>query len=273
VIILDDDSENDQSDNANDSASTFVNKLDINSEILVVKSNLPVRTCRTALPYANLFDVQILMIHNDRMQTSETVTKRQVYLKEPPCSSLNLPLRTRILNSSLSLLGFIFERPSLTLNQNRYLILYDNFTAAYQAHSQLHLCLCQDFRRHLLNIDYQELRAHYQHAFDNQSKTVTYERGRTLRVKKFGHQYHNVRIIDIDCSLIKISFFERKSQPEIWIHSNSSIIEPTAQIPISPPSTPVEDLTTLCPILRKRKEKHENKKGFFCPLTKLLLCL
>lgn len=149
-----------------------------------------------------------------------------------PCSSLNVPIRTRVFNRQSSLLGFIFETPCLTKNNNRYLVLYDNFTAAYHSHSEFHLCLCQDFRRHLLNIDHKDLRTHYQQAFQNLSKSIEskYNLNSIIRVRRFGSQYHNVRVIDIDNSIIKICFFERKSKTEIWIHSNSSIIEPSSII-------------------------------------------
>jgi len=81
------------------------------------------------------------------------------------------------------------------------------------------------------NIDYRELKSYYQHAFENFQtfKRSNLTLGKIIRVQKFGTQYHNARIIDKDCSIIKLCFFERKSQTEMWIHSNSSIIEFSSQ--------------------------------------------
>jgi hypothetical protein len=191
-----------------------------------------------------------------------------------PCSSFNVPIRTRVLHRSSSLLGFILEIPCPKTNHNRYLVSYDNFTAYYHSYSEFHLCLCQDFRRHLLNIDYKDLRVHYQHAFQNLDRFLQpkYTLNSVIRVRKFGTQYHNVRVIDIDCSIIKISFFERKSKTEIWIHSNSSIIEsspPESQStalsipspPSSAPQTPTKEITDSysdLSRLRKRKSNGNN---------------
>jgi len=54
------------------------------------------------------------------MPNHECVAKRQVYLNEV-CSFENLPIRTRVYNHSLSLLGFVYERPCPIKNKNRYL--------------------------------------------------------------------------------------------------------------------------------------------------------
>ena len=89
-------------------------------------------------------EIFFFKVNNSRMSTSEYITKRQVYMSGL-CSSLDVPIRTRVLNRSLSLLGFVFETPCQMKNQNRYLVLYDNFTAYYHSHSEFHLCLCQDF--------------------------------------------------------------------------------------------------------------------------------
>ncbi|CAF3666050.1 unnamed protein product [Rotaria socialis] len=249
--------------------NSLIEKLEINTELIIVKPNLPIRICATAKAYSNLQDTHIIMVLNPRLSTSECVTKRQAYIHEP-CPSFDVPIRTRVFHRSLSLLGFVFEMPCPIKNQNRYLVLYDNFTANYHSHLEFHLCLCQDFRRHLLNIDYKELRAHYQDAFQNSNKIKqsNYMIGNIIRVRKFGNQYHNVRIIDIDCSIIKICFFERKSKKEIWIHTNSSIIEPSQQISQSAtlsipssPQTPTEELNNSysdLSRLRKRKDQNSN---------------
>ncbi|CAF4165535.1 unnamed protein product, partial [Rotaria magnacalcarata] len=210
VIVLDDDNaENDikldkhsitdiieKYDNS--IANSLIEKLEINTELIVVKPNLPIRICATAKAYSNLQDTHIIMVLNPRLSTPEY------------------------------------------------------------------------FRRHLLNIDYKELRAHYQDAFQNsnQIKQSNYTIGDIIRVRKFGNQYHNVRIVDIDCSIIKICFFERKSKKEIWIHTNSSIIEQSQQIsqsttPSIPssPQTPTEELNNSysdLSRLRKRKSQSSN---------------
>jgi hypothetical protein len=115
------------------------------------------------------------------------------------------------------------------------LIIYDNYTAYYHLQTDFHLCLCQDFQKHLANIDYTELRSYYQYAFQNSHtfKQPNWTIGTIIRVRKFGAQYHNARIIDKDCSIIKICFFERKSQPVIWIHSNSSMIDSFQELSLS----------------------------------------
>ena len=216
------------------------------------------------------------------MSNFECVTKRQVYLHEP-CLSIHIPAQTRVLYRSSSTLGFILETPCSIKNNNRYLVLYDDFTAHYHLLSEFHLCLCQDFRRHISNIDYKDLQLHYQHAFKNSnlSKQSTYVLNSIIRVRKFGAQYHNVRIIDIDCSIIKICFFERKSKKEMWIHSNSSIIEQFQQASqsittiSSSPQTSVDDFSHSSPDLsrlRKRKIHNSNTNDgmFFIRLDPII---
>ena len=44
-------------------AKYLINKLDLHAEIIIVKPNLPVRVCRTAIPYTNLRDVQIITVN------------------------------------------------------------------------------------------------------------------------------------------------------------------------------------------------------------------
>jgi hypothetical protein len=160
------------------------------------------------------------------MSKGECITKRQLYFNQP-CLSRRIPVRTRVLHCSTELLGFVCQRPCPMNNDDRYLIVFDDFTAYYYTESTFRLCLCQDFRRHLSNIDNRQLRAHYQHIF--QSKYVSYQptfvRNQIIRVRKFGDQYHRARILDIDCSIIRICFFERRTAKQMWIYANSSIIE------------------------------------------------
>ncbi len=176
---------------------------------------------------------------------------------------LSLPIRTRVYHHSSSLLGFIIEKPCSIENRNRYLILYDNYTAYYHSQTDFHLCLCQDFHKHLSNIEYSELRSYYQHAFQNSSqsnRTI----GTILRVRKFGTQYHNARIIAKDCSIIKICFFERKSQPKIWIHSNSSIIDSIEDLSLANKLTLSSPQDADFSHIRKRKNHVNNFNEGIC---------
>jgi hypothetical protein len=168
------------------------------------------------------------------MSSPECVPKRQLYLSKPN-PLLSIPIRARVYHRSSSLVGFIIENPCSIKNANRYLIIYDDFTADYHLQTDFHVCLCQDYEKHLSNIDYTELRSYYQHSFhqSNLSKQTNFLLGTIIRVRKFGTQYHNARIIDKDCSIIKICFFERKSQTEMWIHSNSSMIESSEEFYLS----------------------------------------
>jgi len=168
------------------------------------------------------------------MSSPECIHKRELYISKPN-PLIFLPIRTRIFHRSSSLLGFILENPCPMKNFNRYLIIYDNYTAYYHLQIDFHLCLCQNFQKHMSNIDYLELRSYYKHAFQNSmtSKQSNWTIGTIIRVRKFGTQYHHARIIDKDCSIIKICFFERKSQPEMWIYSNSSIIDSYQDLSLS----------------------------------------
>jgi hypothetical protein len=104
------------------------------------------------------------------------------------------------------------------------------------------------------------------------SKQSNWTIGTIIRVRKFGTQYHHARIIDKDCSIIKICFFERKSQPEMWIYSNSSIIDSYQDLSLSSirissslsssfPHSSIEDIIisdTDLSRLRKRKTHVNN---------------
>jgi hypothetical protein len=202
------------------------------------------------------------------MSSPECIHKRELYINKPN-PLISLPIRTRIYHHSSSLLGFILEQPCPMKNFNRYLIIYDNYSASYHLQIDFHLCLCQDFQKHMLNIDYSELRSYYKHAFQNfnTSKQSNWTIGTIIRVRKFGTQYHHARIIDKDCSIIKICFFERKSQPEMWIYANSSIIESfqglslSRKLQISSSHNTIEDIIisdTDISRLRKRKTNVNN---------------
>lgn len=146
-----------------------------------------------------------------------------------------IPIRARVFYRCSSLLGFVYEKPCPIKNGNRYLILYDNYSASYQNATTFHLCLCQDFNKHLLNFDYNALQTYYRDAFRHCHRTTQshYRIGMIIRVRKFDGQYHNARIIEKDYSLIKICFYERKSQSEMWIYCHSSIIEASQDLSLS----------------------------------------
>ncbi|CAF1173306.1 unnamed protein product [Rotaria sp. Silwood1] len=244
VVILDDDdndSEINEISNINiheneDSQilKNLISKLDIGTELIHVKPNLSMQICTAALAYSNLSQTHFIIVNYTSILSMDCVIKRQLYTSTSN-SSLSIPIRTRVYNRSLSLLGFILEKPCSIKNLNRYLIIYDNYTAQYHLQTDFHLCLCQDFHKHLSNIDYTDLRSYYKHAFKNSNRIQqsNFSIGTIMRVRKFGSQYHNSRIIDKDCSLIKICFYERKSQTQIWIHSKSSMIDSSQELSLS----------------------------------------
>ena len=263
VIVAEEEGDNEQittsGHDTNESLflSNLLGTLKINADVLIAKPNLPIRHGTTVIAYDDLQNTEILkvtktilfrmftlpsffsvQIRDPKIPNGECITKRQIYLSEP-CLSSEIPIRTRVLDRSTALLGFILEQPCLVTNNNRYLVLDDSFAARYYTQPEFHLCLCQDFRRHLLNIDYKELRTFYQHAFECTTKNFRLRRfhcHETIRVKKFDATYHRAEVIQLDCSIMKICFFERKSQKQMWIHSNSSIIENAC--PPTPTPTP-----------------------------------
>ena len=243
----------------------LIPKLDQDTELIIVQPNSSIRICTSALTYSNLLNTHVILVNiqisllriarfsanfqrvnlchllfflfpqvnHSVILSPECLPKRQLYLRKSHSICL-IPIRTRIYQQSSSLLGFVFERPSIA-NHSRYLILFDDYTAAYDHQTDFHLCLCQNFPKHLSNIDYSQLRTYYQYVFEQSSRSnsTNWPIGTIVRVRKFGTQYHNARIIDRDCSIMKICFFERKSQAEMWIHSNSSMIDPTVHVPLA----------------------------------------
>jgi hypothetical protein len=73
VIILDDDNgvesdveiEEQSSINRDDNLifKGLIGKLEINTEVIIVKPNLPIRTCKTSTTYPNLQDTHIITVH------------------------------------------------------------------------------------------------------------------------------------------------------------------------------------------------------------------
>jgi len=238
----DNDDQNDVAEISEENPTNFIHRLEEKSEVIVVKPHLNVRHCVTTKTYEHLSNTHVIKVNHPTLKSGECVTKRQIYMNEPYLST-DIPVRTRIFDRRLSLLGFVAERPCPSTNDNRFLILYDDFTAAYHSTSEsFHLCFCQDFRRHLLNIESKDLRTFYRKVFHQTDSSIQrkFSLHQIIRVRKFDSNFHNARILQIDHSIMKICFYERKSQKEIWIHNDASIIDS---------SSPTESLR-----LRKRKD-------------------
>lgn len=133
------------------------------------------------------------------------------------------------------LLGFIEETPSID-NHLRHLIVFDDGTAMYSStEDQLHLCLCQDFEQNVRSIECQSQQENLQGTFFYQPvHERTFRLHQYVRVKKFDHQYHNAQIIAIDNSLVKVKFYQRQAQTEVWMHHRSPLIDPTSPHELQP---------------------------------------
>jgi hypothetical protein len=145
-------------------------------------------------------------------------------------------------------LGYICEIPSI-YNHSRHLILFDDGTATYaKDNDRIHLCLCQDFEQNSRSIGSKLLRENFQELLFNKNlNSKQFQIHNYVRVKKFDDKYHNAQIIDIDCSIIKLKFYERQAQTEIWMHQQSSLIDNTIMSPIELAS----------PIILQNKRKHD----------------
>lgn len=146
------------------------------------------------------------------------------------------------------LLGFICEIPS-TYNHRRHLILFDDGTAAYANNSDcIHLCLYQDIERNLRSVELMLLRQDFEKLlFSKNVNQRKFQINNYVRVKKFDGKYHNARIIDIDCSIIKLKFYERRAQTEVWMHLDSLLIDDGIIAPIDVAS----------PVILQNKRKYE----------------
>jgi hypothetical protein len=168
---------------------------------------------------------------------------------------MSIPQQSRIMYiTSLTKkysLGFISELPSM-YNHLRHLILFDDGTAAYtKIDDHVHLCLGQDFEQNRRSIESELIRQSFEELLVNNDKRnrniKRFQINNHVRVKKFDDKYHNAQITDIDCSLIKIKFYERQAQTEIWIHQQSILIEAAIMSPIEVAS----------PIILPTKRKHD----------------
>jgi hypothetical protein len=145
-------------------------------------------------------------------------------------------------------LGYICEIPSI-YNHLRHLILFDDGTAAYtMSNDRIHLCLCQDFEQNFRSIESKLIRENFEELLFNKNlNNKQYQIHNYVRVKKFDDKYHNAQIIDIDCSIIKLKFYERQAQTEIWMHQQSLLINDTIMSPI--------DIAS--PIILQNKRKYD----------------
>jgi len=145
-------------------------------------------------------------------------------------------------------LGYICEIPSI-YNHLRHLILFDDGTAAYtMSNDRIHLCLCQDFEQNFRSIESKLIRENFEELLFNKNlNNKRYQIHNYIRVKKFDDKYHNAQIIDIDCSIIKLKFYERQAQTEIWMHQQSLLINDTIMLP--------SDIAS--PIILQNKRKYD----------------
>lgn len=125
-------------------------------------------------------------------------------------------------------LGYICEMPSI-YNHLRHLILFDDGTTTYtKTNDKIHLCLCQNFEQTSRSIITKSIRDNLEKLLFNKNLNKNqFPIHSYIAVKKFDDKYHNAQIIDIDCSIIKLKFYERQAQTEIWIHQQSSLINDT----------------------------------------------
>lgn len=145
-------------------------------------------------------------------------------------------------------LGFIGESPSIE-NHLRHLILFDDGSASYtNATDRIHLCLCQDFEQNFRLIESKIIRDNLQQILyrEDLSKKI-FQLNSYVCVKKFDDKYHNAQIIDIDCSIMKLKFYERQAQTEIWMHQQSTLITETIMSPV--------DLAS--PVILQNKRKYD----------------
>ncbi|CAF3631709.1 unnamed protein product [Adineta steineri] len=182
-----------------------------------------------------------------------SIPKRHLYLSNIcDIQHISIPQQYRImyispLKKQFSL-GFICENPSV-YNNLRHLILFDDGSVAYTTmNDHIHVCLCQDFERNFRSIESKLVRKDFQELFfDKNLNKKQYQLHNYVRVKKFDDKYHNAQIIDIDCSIIKLKFYERQAQTEIWMHRQSSLIDDIFLSPIEIAS----------PIILQNKRKHD----------------
>jgi len=204
-----------------------------------------------AAPITNLENEQRITISH--LSYLYSIPKRHLYLSTP-CDIQNIAIsrQSRILYiSSLTKkysLGFICEIPSI-YNHSRHLILFDDGSAGYtMENDRIHLCLCQDFEQTSRLIESKIIRENFEELlFKNNLNKKQLQIYNYVCVKKFDDKYHNAQIIDIDCSIIKLKFYERQAKTEIWMHQHSLLINDTIMSPI--------DIAS--PVILQNKRKHD----------------
>ncbi|CAF1044890.1 unnamed protein product [Adineta ricciae] len=253
IVIDDDDDDGDSESSHSDcliiepASSSFDTRIDLSS--LGILPNSLAKQTNLILLYENrIMDVHLAAsISNLEQQQHLTIShlnyfysipKRHLYLSTPSAiEHVSIPRQYRIMCATKSekkfSLGFIGESPSM-VNNLRHLILFDDGTATYTtADDRIHLCLCQDFQRNSRSIelkfvqkDLEEILFH-----DNVNKKP-YGLYHYVRVKKFDGNYHNAQITKIDCSIMKLKFYERQAQTEIWMHRRSILIDDVVMSPV-----------------------------------------
>lgn len=152
-------------------------------------------------------------------------------------------------------LGFICESPSMG-NHLRHLILFDDGIATYSTSSdRIYLCLCQDFEQNSRLIESKVIRENFEQLFFHEHlPKKTFQLNNYVCVKKFDDKYHNAQVIDIDCSIMKLKFYERQAQTEIWMHQQSALISEIIMTPV--------DLAS--PVILQNKRKYDQMCSSEC---------
>ncbi|CAF1263192.1 unnamed protein product [Rotaria magnacalcarata] len=269
--VIVDDEENSSDDcfiiESSDPITPSLSCNDSNFQLLstnVLPYTLPKRANLLLIYENRTLDVQIVdpvvnLEKRERLTISHSsyiysIPKRHLYL--PMCFNIEhivIPKQTRIMYKSSSTsktfsLGFICETPSL-YNYQRYLILFDDGTATYTTNNNtIHLCLCQDFERNLRSIESGTLEQNLDKLIYNKnSNKRKFQLQDEVRVKKFDDKYHNARMVDADCSIVKLKFYERQAQTEIWMHSDSLLIDDAA----------IASVDIASPVILQNKQKSE----------------
>ncbi|CAF4258289.1 unnamed protein product [Rotaria sp. Silwood2] len=232
--------------------NTLPNSLPKQTNLLLVYENRTMDV-HLAAPIIDLEKQERITISH--LNYLYSIPKRHLYLSIPcnmQCTTI--PRQSRIMYiSSLTTtkkisLGFICEVPSLN-NHLRHLILFDDGTAKYTVENDLiYLCLCQDFERNSRSIESKLIRENFEKLLLNKYlNKQKFHIHNYVRVKKFDDKYHNARTIDVDCSIIKLKFYERQAQTEIWMHQHSLLIDDTIIAPIEIAS----------PVILQNKRKYD----------------
>ncbi|UJR36083.1 hypothetical protein I4U23_028819 [Adineta vaga] len=252
AIIIDDDNESSHSDcliiESNTSTSTL-SDTNTSLSLLGILPNTLEKQTNLLLIYENrIMDVHLIAsVFNLEQQQNITIShlnyfysipKRHLYLSiHCNIEHVSMPHQCRVMYTSFMKtkfsLGFIDESPSI-YNHSRHLILLDDGTAVYTTNNdRIHLCLCQDFERNSRSIESKSIRKDLEEIlFHQKLNKKRYQLHDYVRVKKFDENYHHAQIIEIDCSIMKLKFYERQAQTEIWMHQQSILIDDIIMSPV-----------------------------------------